>query len=72
MKYLTLLLAATKLVAMQVISATNRGDQAKKSKQIKLDFSQPPTPITYTELNKILSRYIVEVMLPLSPTATLK
>ncbi len=70
MKHLTSSHAATKIVAKNagdnVSSATKGGDGAMTSKQIKLDFSPPQTLITQAELNKIISRYIVEDMLPLS------
>lgn len=51
-----------------VSSAYKEGHGATPSKQLKLDFSAPASqkPVTQTELNGIIGRYVVENMLPLS------
>ncbi|KAL3992372.1 protoporphyrin/coproporphyrin ferrochelatase [Sarotherodon galilaeus] len=50
------------------MSSASDGDVATQSNQSKLDFSSPQTfvTVTHTELNKLIARYVVENMLPLS------
>uniref|UniRef100_A0A3Q3GFB7 HAT C-terminal dimerisation domain-containing protein n=1 Tax=Labrus bergylta TaxID=56723 RepID=A0A3Q3GFB7_9LABR len=66
LKHLSTLHASTKLVAKK--TPEGEGDCATKPKQPKLDFTAPPPPhiLSQAELNKLLARYVVEDMLPIS------
>lgn len=68
MKHLTTH-ASTKLVAKNIDSlpSTSKEGHGAKSKQQKLDFSaSQQKPMTQTEVNRMLGRYVVKNMLPLS------
>lgn len=77
LKHLAKQHASTKLVAKDP-GAANTGDpgaanvssadQATPSKQPRLDFKSPPAPqsVSQAELNRLIARYVVEDMLPIS------
>ena len=76
MKHLTTIHASTKLVAKNTDTSTTddsssstrkEGHGAKSSQQQKLDFSAlQQKPMTQAEVNRMIARYVVTNMLPLS------
>ena len=63
LKHLSTSHASTKLVAK---TTESEGDSATKPKQQKLDFKVPPHVLSQAELNKLVARYVVDDMMPLS------
>uniref|UniRef100_A0A671TQG9 HAT C-terminal dimerisation domain-containing protein n=1 Tax=Sparus aurata TaxID=8175 RepID=A0A671TQG9_SPAAU len=65
MKHLTTTHASTKLVAKNTDTSTT--DDTKSPKQQKLDFSaSQQKPMTQAEVNRMIGRYVIKSMLPLS------